>query len=297
MRPLALLLALLLPVLACTPTEPEDESTPPAEDEPDAPAELAELTDGECPDLEDGTSSFSSGGIERTVTLIVPDGDTAGMPVMFFWHSLGTTAADWASWFHLESFAEDNGVIVVLPDSRENEPFEWDWVNPDEGDSQLYDDLRTCVVEGFDADITRVYASGFSAGAVWVTWLAMHRADTLATVYAMSGGTVVNLPYTAPSRQLPVFLMSGGPSDVWPNEQVPVADFETATQDFSQSLRDDGHFVVQCQHNGGHTPGPGAEGMMEDWIMAHEFDVTSPWNGGGRDGDDFEDYCWLPEAD
>jgi hypothetical protein len=300
MRLLACLLALALPLAACTPGEGDDdnEPTPAPEHVPDAPAELAELTDGECPDLsEPGTSTFSSAGLERTVTVLFPEDAPAGMPVMFYWHALGTGAAQWIGWFGLEAFAEDNEMIVVVPSSRPGELFEWDWVNPDEGDAQLYDDLRTCVVTELEADITRVHSAGFSAGGVWTTWLAMHRSETLATIYAMSGGTVVNLPYVAPTRKIPVFLMSGGPTDVWPNQQFPVADFETATQDFSAALREAGHFVVQCAHTGGHQPGPGAEGMMEDWITAHEFDVRSPWDGGGRSDEDFEDYCWLLETE
>jgi len=298
MRPIALILALLVPMLACAPVAGDDDPTPGPEAQPDAPADLAELTDGECPDLSgSGTSTFSSFGIDRTVTVLMPDDAPAGLPVMFFWHALGTPPSYWIDAFSLDDFAEDNNIIVVVPESRPGELFEWDWVNPLEGDAQLYDDLRTCVVEELDADTTRVYAAGFSAGAVWTTWLAMHRADTLATVFSMSGGTVVNLPYAEPARKLPVFLMSGGPTDVWPDQQLPLADFETATQDFSASLREDGHFVVQCLHNYGHTPGPGSEGMMEDWLLVHTFDVASPWNGGDRSGDDFEDYCWLPEID
>lgn len=293
-----LLLSLFLLATACTEPEPDpqdEEPTPEAEPDPDPPAPLAELSEGECPDLSaPGTSTFLSAGLQREVTVLFPD-EPEGLPVIFFWHALGTTAAQWIAWFDLEEFAED--AIVVVPSSRETEPFEWDWVAGEEADGPLYDDLRTCVVQELGGDIDRVIATGFSAGAVWTTWLAMHRGDTLATIFAMSGGTVVNLPYEPPAQSMPVFVMSGGETDVWPNQQFPVADFETATQEFSESLIAAGHFVVQCRHDGGHQPGPGAQGMMEDWVFGHRYDVESPWADGTESVDDFEDYCFLPGVD
>ncbi len=299
MRSVSLLFASLLLLVGC-PTapdpDPEGEEDPtPEEVVPDPPAGLTELSDGECPDLsEPGTSTFSSAGLQREVTVLFPD-EPEGLPVVFFWHALGTPAAQWIGWMDLNGLAED--AIVVVPSSRDSEPFEWDWVDGESADGPLYDDLRTCVIDELGGDIDRVMAAGFSAGAVWTTWLAMHRGDTLATIFAMSGGTVVNLPYVTPAQDLPAFLMSGGETDVWPNQQFPVADFETATQEFSESLIADGHFVVQCRHDGGHTTGPGSRDMMEDWLFAHAYDIPSPWATGEESADDFEDYCFVPGVD
>ncbi len=294
-------LFLMALLLACAPAAETDDDDDVADEvpDPDPPAALAELSSGECPDLsEPGTSTFLSAGLERTVTVLFPEDGPAGMPVLFYWHSLGTTASQWINWFGLNSLAEDEEVIVIVPASLDTELFEWDWVNPDEGDAQLFDDLRTCAVTELEADVGRVYSAGFSSGGVWTTWLAMHRSEQLAAIYSMSGGTVINLPYETPARKIPVFAMSGGDADVWPNEATPLADFETATQELVAALLADGHFVVQCEHDYGHSPGDNAEDMMAEWLLRHEYDVPSPWDAGGRSlTEDFDDYCFEASID
>ncbi len=59
-------------------------------------AALAELSDGDCPDMS-GTSTFSSGGLERTVRIVAPDDAEGPMPVFFTFHGLtnaGTNPID-----------------------------------------------------------------------------------------------------------------------------------------------------------------------------------------------------------
>ena len=87
--------------------------------------------------------------------------------------------------------------------------------------------------------------------------------------------------------------MSGGPTDVYAN----MIDFEQATTDLSAELLDDGHFVVQCRHTQGHTPGPGARGMMEDWLDNHRYGGTSPWQTGDEEVSDLATYCFVPPED
>jgi predicted esterase len=296
---LALLaLALILPLAGCPPAPDDDDDK--VDDDDDAtedpgpqPAELAELSDGECPDFSStGASTFSSAGLQRTVHTFFPDDPQPGMPVLFFWLSLGTTAQQWIGWFDLDDLAEDREMIVVVPESLEDNMFEWDWVQPDDADAPLYDDLRTCLATELEADMSQVYAAGHSAGGVWTSWLAMHRADTLATVWISSGGLVPNLPYAQPSMQTPMFLMSGGDDDLW-----TVINFDEAVQNFSEALLADDHFILQCRHDYGHTPPPAGAEMMEDWIRRHDFGEASPWGPEGSRSveEDFEDYCFIAE--
>ena len=210
------------------------------------------------------------------------------MPVVVFWHALGTTPQQWIGWFDLDGLAEDLGAIVFVPQSREGEMFEWDWIEGEEADGPLFDDLRTCAATELEADMRRVSVAGFSAGAVWTTWLAMHRSDTLATAFVMSGGLVVNLPYSEPAHDLPVYLMSGGSNDTW-----SFINFDDATEALAAELLDDGHFVIQCRHGEGHNPGPSARSMMEDWLGAHAYGEASPWETGAEDLSDLADYCFL----
>lgn len=290
---LLLLLGALL--IACPTGNGDDDDSAGAVDDDDAtdplpePAELTELTDGECPDLsQPGVSTFSSSGLQRTVHTFFPDDAPADMPVVFFWHALGTTPNQWIGWMDLDGLADDLGAIVFVPQSRESEMFEWDWVDGEAADGPLFDDLRTCAAQELDADMSRVMTAGFSAGAVWASWLAMHRADTLATAFIMSGGLVVNLPWSEPAHDLPLYMMSGGATDTW-----SFINFDDATEAMVVELLAADHFVVQCRHDGGHNPGPNARAMMEEWLDAHSFGLPSPWATGDADMGDLDDYCWV----
>ena len=295
------LIALLATLLLGCPTgsrgDNDDDDSGPTEDDDDAtdpgpqPAELTELTDGECPDLSaPGVSTFSSAGHERTVHTFFPDDAPEGMPVVFFWHALGTTAQEWIGWMDLDGLADDLGAIVFVPESRSAMAFEWEWTNGETADGPLFDDLRTCAAQELGADMHRVAVSGFSAGALWTTWLMMHRADTLATAFIMSGGVIFNLPYAEPAEDLPVYLMSGGATDVYAGGMI---DFEAATEDLQAELLDDGHFVVRCRHTLGHTTGPSARPMMEAWLGSHAFGQESPWSTGDEEVSDLADYCFV----
>ncbi len=295
---LLLLLAALL--IACPAGSSPDDDDSVAGDDDDAtdplpqPSDLTELTDGECPDFsEPGASTFSSSGIQRTVYTYFPEDKPADMPVVFFWHALGTTPQDWINAFDLDDLAEELGAIVYVPRSRESEMFEWDWVAGEEADGPLFDDLRTCAATELEADVRRVAVTGFSAGAVWTSWLTMHRSDALATAFIMSGGLVINLPWSEPEHELPVYMMSGGSNDVW-----SFINFDDATEAMVGELLDAGHFVVQCRHSQGHYPGPSARDMMEEWLGSHAFGEPSPWETGAADMDDLADYCWeAPTTD
>ena len=59
-----------------------------------APAELAEVTNGVCPDLsQPGRISLTSGGVQRELILVYPAEMTNDMPVIFHWHPLGGSAS------------------------------------------------------------------------------------------------------------------------------------------------------------------------------------------------------------
>ncbi|MDP7114698.1 MAG: hypothetical protein QGH45_22180, partial [Myxococcota bacterium] len=175
-------------------------------DEGPAPAELAELSSGKCPAIdESATVTFDSGGEERKVTFVVPEELEMGAPVLFFFHGLLSPdytpepTTEMASILGLQGLADEFGAIIVLPESRIMDElnmvfFMWEVMERDEADLLLYDDLRTCVVTEAGADIRRISATGFSGGSLFVTVLARERGDTLAVVMENSGGSDVELP-------------------------------------------------------------------------------------------------------
>jgi poly(3-hydroxybutyrate) depolymerase len=284
----------MLLLLACTspdPTPATDADTTDTGTEADplgGTAPLAELSDGECPDLsESGSSTFSSHGLDRKVRVILPSSGAEGAPVLFEWYWLGGSVRDAIDAFDLENWAEETGTVVVVPTSDPNDTFEWGFWNGGEDDLALYDDLRTCLSTDLKVDLTRFSSSGMSAGGLWTTFLANHRGDTLATELVFSGGTNSAFPYVTPASEFPALLVYGGDSDVF-NGGVTV-DFEAATLEYAEKLHQDGHFVVLCNHDRGHTIPPEGRSMLDAWIPAHRFGEASPFANGDLSA--LPDYC------
>ncbi len=265
-------------LLACA--EPGDVATLPAGaplDPLGGTAPLADVSGGDCPDLgASGKVTLTSAGVPRVARLYVPDGGSEGRPALFVWHPLGMSARTIAQYMDAEALADAWETTIVVPDSRDENLFEWDFWTVNDYDATLYDDLRTCLVREAGADPTRIATTGMSAGGLWTSWLAVHRADTLATAVPMSGGADPLFEYDTPAVPLPVLLMYGGAADVWGDEGLEV-DFAAATLDFADALAADGNTVVLCDHGLGHTIPPEATDMLAAWLPAHRFGAPSPF--------------------
>ena len=110
----------LVLILACSPDDAEDTGV-------DIPmADLTEPSSGECPDLSEGsgTVEFESSGETRTATILLPEGGSDGAPVVFFFHGLMSpdytpNPTDYmARALDLQDIADEEGVVIVLPESR-----------------------------------------------------------------------------------------------------------------------------------------------------------------------------------
>ncbi len=309
-----LLLALLSSALVGCPTVggdgsvDDDDSTEPPLPQP---APLAERSDGECPDLSTpGVSTFSSGGAERKVVAAFPEGDTEGLPVLFFWHGLTTPdqnpAEQTATGLDVQRLAEDLPAIILVPEAPATpmpligEVSIWGILGDPTSDLTLFDDLRTCAVEELGGDIRRVHSMGFSGGALWTTQVLMSRSDTLASAVEFSGGAEFELPldgspfllYETPAEPTPALLVAGGDADEWP-QGFGLIDFVATTDTLQGGLRVDGHFLVRCDHDGGHTIPNQGWSFAQDWVMAHEYGVDSPLREAGIEGQ--ESWCGIVE--
>lgn len=265
-----------------TDSEPETSSGPSAD-----PAEPVAVDS--CPDLSASTwATFSSG---RTARVYVPSGGAESPPLLFLWHYLGGTSDDMAWLFDAQGMADQHGAVVIAPDASADNIFEWDFWNGETDDLNFYDELRACAAQELEVDLRRVYASGVSAGALWTTQLSLDRGDTLAAVLPFSGGTFFG--YNSPTYAFPALLMWGGDSDTYGLSGVWKVDFQELTQEYSEGLQEDGHFVVHCNHEMGHTvPGDGPA-ILEDWLFPHTFGYPSPFQGSDPSSE-FASYCYLP---
>jgi len=265
------------------------------------PAPLAELSDGDCPDMTSSGSrmSFSSSGVTREVITLLPDTLTEDMPVVFVWHPLGGDANYMVNAFGLESWANEYGAVIIVPESEPSNLLEWDFWNDEEDDLIFYDDLRSCAADQLDVDLSRVSAFGFSAGGLWASRLTIERGDTLSTAVIASGGCELELPTgiayvdcEAPAHDFPALTMWGGENDTYGIAGVYVY-FSESMANYRELLVENDHYVVSCDHGAGHTiPGAMASPIAE-WLMSHTYGAASPYAASGIG--DFPDYCWVEE--
>lgn len=269
---------MLLLLAACAPLA-EDSAPVQEEDSRPPPAEL-EAISGDCPAFgTDDKLTFTSNDIERTVHVLLPSDVGPGLPVLFEWHPLGATSKQLISYLDLDTWAEDNNVIVIVPEEKDDNMFEWDFWNGQDDDFVLYDDVRSCLAEAYDIDLRRVYTSGMSAGGLMTSALAIERGDTLAAILPMSGGTPdAIVDYATPAYTFPALLTYGGDTDTWGGGGIEI-DFQAATLAFAGSLYADGHYVVACNHNGGHDFPPDAMDLTRDWLLPHVYGEQSPLLG------------------
>jgi len=315
--PRVLLALPLLPLVACAAgkVDGEDDGDTGADIDTSASATapLAALSSGDCPDMSaSATTTFTSSGEEREVTIVVPEAPSGPMRVVFFFHGLmdpGSTphpAEYMVEGLNLQAVADATNTIVIAPVSQTMELFGfsffmWDASLEREADLVLYDDLRTCAAEQHDVDLDRVTAMGFSGGALWTTVVLGHRGDTLAAAVSASGGADVEIPlfenpfsaWTEPASKVPVLLQAGGSSDVWPNESLAIVDFGAATDTLQSHLVGAGHYAVRCDHDSGHTITQAGYTAAVDWLTSHTYGEPSPWEESGIGS--WDDWCYEAE--
>jgi predicted esterase len=255
---------------------------------------------GTCPGVVDGGDNvISSAGFNRHYRVYLPP-DPTGAPLVFLWHGLGDTAKNFATSLKATKLAEKYGVIAVVPAACSENPanidcepglLTWDSDGSHSEDAQLFDDVLACLDQAYSIDRQRVYTAGFSAGALWSTWLLMHRADRLAAAVVFSGGVKDGMiPYVTPAYKLPVLVAWGGDIDTYANG---IIDFFDTSADLRKDLRKDGHFVLACNHGLGHTVPPGGLQFGLEFLLAHTWkDGSSPFATGPLPAV-FPDYCTV----
>ncbi len=282
----------LLFLAACTGASDEGDSAPPdgSSDsgadpvvERDGPA----YSKGDCPTLAAGRNDFATGDDSYRVELILPE-DPVGAPVVFAWHWLGGSASQAIRSMSLQDFVDGSGVIVVAPDSAGYQ-YEWHFLDDPDGnpDLLLFDDLLGCLWRQYDVDLERVHAVGMSAGGLWTSYLTLHRAQWLASTAPLSGGAQTG-SYSTPAEPLPVLMTWGGPSDLY----GPLS-FDETSRYMVEQLRADGSFVVECEHDRGHTLPPGGLDYAYRFLLDHPRGIQpEPYADGLPEG--FPSFCRQP---
>jgi predicted esterase len=252
---------------------PDDGSTD-GPDEPTGPMPNApfEPTAGSCTPFTAGTNSMTSYDQARTFDVYLPD-DPEGAALLFAWHGAGDSAGNFGRAIDAQGIADEFDTVVVVPNALSaEEAFSWQIFAAADQDIDLkfFDDILACAVETLGVDSRYVYTTGFSAGALWSTYLVLQRSEWLSAAVIFSGGvSTFTFPYETPARQIPVILTHGGPSD-----QVAVP-FNQAQEDFAAGLAADGHVVFLCDHGRGHTIPSEAPDFAFPFLFETPFGVLS----------------------
>jgi predicted esterase len=285
--------------------------TPPA-GAPQAP-DPKPYTGGACPTLTTGSTTeatFTSSGVQRKFIVVVPDGLKPGekVPVIVLWHWLGGSAAQFYQIADGQNAANQGRFIAVFPDAiggtalspGSNPISKWrGWAAPnpqsmEDEEAAFFDDMLSCISAQFPVNKNCVSSAGVSDGALWTSQLIGLRSEYLSSAVVLSGGVAeagdVNAslikPYIPAARPLPVLALWGGADDI-----CIILKFQTAMKALETHLQSEGHFVVECEHNCGHSvppvdvvPGQSLLAPFIDFIEHHPYWTTpghSPYESSG----------------
>ena len=271
-----------------------------------------------CETIHDGLNcDYDVDGILRNFYLDLPSGVEEGgpWPVVFNWHGLGDTAAN----FHnlLSGLVDDEEMpfIAVTPEDTDfaltvpmagEMPLDWEVFAIDDANREVafFDEILACLDERYGVDENHVHTMGFSLGSIVSDLLGTVRGEQLASIGTYSGiywsnpdnvgpllGMVVDWPgYSVDNAYTQLFL-HGGVNDLY-DMTVLQLHFDEAAVNDSNMLRGLGHDTIVCDHGLGHTvPSDMYADKMIDFFAAHPLGtVDSPYAFDGLPAD-WADYC------
>ncbi|MFT5684351.1 MAG: polyhydroxybutyrate depolymerase [Myxococcota bacterium] len=170
-------------------------------------------------------------------------------------------------WSDYERFPADHGVILIAPETR-GLPYEWDTFDgAGSPDLVFFDDMLSCLASQYSVDMSRIYASGMSAGGLWAVTLSNHRSEGLAATAPLSGGAT-EVDWNATDK-IPMLLTWGGPNNLYGNFSFDEANYP---------LDGAGHFTVKREHDDAHTLPPGGLEYAWEFFEAHPRGTDpEPW--------------------
>ena len=262
-------------------------------------------------------SAWNSRGQARDFIANFPDVDAATpVAVVFAWHGVGDTAQN----FH--SFAQGIGnlndadfpYIMITPQGLKLQPIgsaiagmEWDILDGLKGDDNvdagLFEDILGCLAEDYTIDGSRIYAMGFSGGAIMSNLLHSRYPEHVGAVFSMSGAWFNNQPTVGgvatgpisvtiqwdelnPTHEGTVWMTHGGLNDNYgdpmlanfgvPNGQI--ISFEDSAQHARPWLQEQNRTVIACSHDRGHQNHPALSmSLVGEFFKAHQAGAPSKW--------------------
>lgn len=177
------------------------------------------------PDPGDHAIRITHAGQERRAILRLPD-DYDGTPRPVLFHFPGLFEAPWMAEFfgRMADYAQTRGFIMITPEHYKQG---WQGVPagtpspPDVDDPGFVERLQDILVERFNADPSRLYASGMSNGGFFTSRLACDN-DRFAA-YAPVAGQLSDRANCRPGRNIPIVLLHGDEDTLVPYATAPAA--------------------------------------------------------------------------
>lgn len=176
------------------------------------------------PDPGDHAVRITHAGQERRAILRLPD-DYDGTPRPVLFHFPGLFEAPWMAEFfgRMADHARTRGFIMITPEHYKRG---WQGVpagtpSPDVDDPGFVERLQDILVERFNADPARLYASGMSNGGFFTSKLACD--NTRFAAYAPVAGQLSDQANCRPGRHVPIVLIHGDDDSLVPYGTAPPA--------------------------------------------------------------------------
>lgn len=170
--------------------------------------------------------SFEHDGVTREAIVYVPQSYSSdeAAPLLFNFHGFGGTAADYMEWADMRPLADEYGFLLVYPQgSLLDGASHWNSAAPSADNKSDADDfgfverLIDTIAAPFAVDANRVYAAGYSSGAMMAFGLACYRSDRIAAVAAVSGTMLDDIGVSCtPSHPTSVITLHGTSDAVLP---------------------------------------------------------------------------------
>ncbi len=258
---------------------------------------------GTCPTLVNGHNDIMSSGSMRNFRLVVPtDYDPSkSYPLFFLWHWLHGSADAFYDDGMLQTAVDAQHFIAVIPEAKGDLPTTWPFMILDSSSrlnegAQFFDDMYACVAAQYSINRECVTTIGVSAGALWTDQLVGMRGQYFSSFVSLSGGTGGSYvkSWHSTSHAMPALVLWGGPSDTC------VVNMAQASMDLESHLTSEGHFVLECIHNCGHSTPPfmgmtSTYSPLWEFVMQHPYWLpagTSPFQTSGLPSD-FPSWCGV----
>ena len=249
-------------------------------------------------------------------------GSSTPVSVVFLWHGVGDSAENFNAFLPLSPNGDpDFPYIAIYPQGLKLMPvsmnpatkagMEWDIFAgsslTENLEASLFEEILGCLGQHYTIDPQRIYAAGFSGGAIVTNMLHSRYPEHIGAIYAMSGAWFNDSAQVAavktgpvrvqfdweplkPDHHGAVILSHGGGND-WYGDAgyaafIPpdgkIIDFEVSAQHAIGFLNENNRTVIDCPHQNGHQPHPGIYlNTVLEFFKAHRAGERSSYGTSG----------------